>query len=57
MPAPGRYRELLNSDADTYGGGNMGNAGGVNSEPVPAHGHAQSLSLAVPPLGFVLLKR
>jgi 1,4-alpha-glucan branching enzyme len=57
VPEPGRYRELLNSDAAIYGGSNVGNAGGVSSEPVPAHGFGQSLAVEVPPLGFVLLKR
>ena len=31
--------------------------GGVDSEPVPAHGFAQSISLKLPPLGAVMLKR
>ena len=57
VPEGGWYRELLNSDAELYGGSNMGNAGGILSELVPAHGHDQSLSLTVPPLGFVLLKK
>jgi 1,4-alpha-glucan branching enzyme len=56
VPAPGWYAELLNSDAALYGGSDVGNAGGVASEPVPAHGFAQSLSLMVPPLGCLLLK-
>jgi len=57
VPAGGCYRELLNSDSEAYGGSNMGNAGGVPAEPVSAHGFDQSLSLVVPPLGFLLLKR
>ena len=56
VPATGAYRELLNSDASLYGGSNIGNEGQVETEPHPAHGHPQSLSLSVPPLGFVLLK-
>jgi 1,4-alpha-glucan branching enzyme len=56
VPERGWYRELLNSDARIYGGSNMGNAGGVVAEPVPAHGFDQSLPLVVPPLGFLLLK-
>ena len=48
--------EVLNSDAESYGGSNMGNAGGVMTEPIAAHGYDQSLSLIVPPLGFLLLK-
>jgi hypothetical protein len=35
----------------------MGNAGGVESEPVRAHGYPHSLRLVVPPLSCLLLKR
>ena len=57
VPEPGYYRELLNSDASTYGGSNVGNEGGRASEPVPAHGHQQSIVLTIPPLGVLFLKR
>ena len=57
VPAAGWYRELLNSDAGIYGGSNMGNGGGVASEPVASHGFDQSLCLVVPPLGCVVLKK
>ena len=56
VPRGGTYTELLNSDADVYGGGNVGNQGAVHSVDQPSHGHAYSLTLTVPPLGFVLLK-
>jgi 1,4-alpha-glucan branching enzyme len=55
VPVAGYYREALNSDAALYGGGNVGNAGGVSTEPVPAHGHPQSLSLTLPPLAALIL--
>jgi 1,4-alpha-glucan branching enzyme len=57
VPEGGWFRELLNSDAALYGGSNVGNGGGVASELLPAHGFDQSLTVVVPPLGFVLLKR
>jgi len=57
VPEWGWYRELLNSDSERYGGSNMGNGGGVHTEAIPAHGFDQSISLTVPPLGFLLLKR
>jgi 1,4-alpha-glucan branching enzyme len=57
VPEPGAYAELLNSDAAAYGGSNHGNAGSVASEPIPAHGFAQSVRLTVPPLGCLYLKR
>jgi 1,4-alpha-glucan branching enzyme len=57
VPDAGYYAELLNSDAALYGGGNVGNGGGVWSEPVASHGFDQSLRLMVPPLGCLYLKR
>ena len=57
VPEPGLYVELLNSDASIFGGGNVGNGGGVASEPVPAHGFDQSLRLVVPPLGCLYLRK
>ena len=56
VPAAGAYTELLNSDAEAYGGSNRGNAGVVFSEPIAAHGYRDSLRLNLPPLGFLLLK-
>jgi 1,4-alpha-glucan branching enzyme len=57
VPQPGWYAELLNSDGSLYGGGNIGNGGGVGSEPLAAHGFDQSIALTVPPLGCLYLKR
>ncbi len=56
VPKAGYYNEILNSDADIYGGGNIGNMGGKYSEPIATHGHPQSISLRIPPLGMVILK-
>jgi 1,4-alpha-glucan branching enzyme len=56
VPAPGWYRELLNSDAAFYGGSNVGNWGGVQAEPIPWHGLPYSLSLTLPPLAVLFLK-
>jgi 1,4-alpha-glucan branching enzyme len=56
VPRAGFYRELLNTDAALYGGSNVGNAGGVHAEEVPAHGHPVSLSLTLPPLATLILK-
>jgi 1,4-alpha-glucan branching enzyme len=57
VPEAGWYREVLNSDSATYGGSNLGNGGGVHAEPVPMHGFDWSITLVVPPLAFVLLKK
>ncbi|WP_204304977.1 alpha amylase C-terminal domain-containing protein, partial [Stenotrophomonas maltophilia] len=45
VPAAGWYREAFNSDAEAYGGSNVGNHGGLGTDPTPSHGQAQSLSL------------
>jgi 1,4-alpha-glucan branching enzyme len=57
VPEGGWYREILNSDAAMYGGSNMGNGGGIMTVDQPSHGFQHSLTVTVPPLGFVLLKR
>ncbi|WP_457676459.1 1,4-alpha-glucan branching protein GlgB [Thiolapillus sp.] len=56
VPAPGDYRECLNSDSSWYGGSNMGNAGRIASEAVPWMGFEHSLELTLPPLGALFLK-
>lgn len=50
------YREILNSDSETYGGNNVGNLGGVQAEHISCHGRPYSLSLQIPPLGMIILK-
>jgi 1,4-alpha-glucan branching enzyme len=57
VPEAGYYTELLNTDASLYGGSNVGNWGGLDTDPAPAHGHGQSLNLTLPPLGALILKR
>jgi 1,4-alpha-glucan branching enzyme len=53
----GWYEEVLNTDAQTYGGSNCGNYGGVHAEEVSWQGKSHSLVLRLPPLGVVGLKR
>jgi 1,4-alpha-glucan branching enzyme len=53
---PGDWLEILNSDAEAYGGSGMGNRGRAVALPVPSHGRSHSLSLTLPPLGAVFLK-
>jgi 1,4-alpha-glucan branching enzyme len=56
VPRPGRYLEVLNSDAERYGGQNFGNGGAVATSAVPMHGFRQSVELTLPPLAAVLLR-
>jgi 1,4-alpha-glucan branching enzyme len=55
-PDGGFWREILNSDAESYWGSGQGNYGGVEAEAVPWHGRHYSVSLQVPPLSIVVLK-
>ncbi len=55
VPEPGFYREALNSDAALYGGSNVGNQGGVESEPVSWMGRPYSIPIALPPLAGLIL--
>ncbi len=56
VPRPGRYEVLFNSDSAYYGGGNLGNAGSVDAEAIPAMGRSWSLSLTLPPLAGIILR-
>jgi len=57
VPQPGFWTELLNSDAKEYGGSNQGNLGGVKAALIPFHGRPYSLTITLPPLAAVFLKR
>jgi 1,4-alpha-glucan branching enzyme len=54
VPLPGRWRELVNSDSQHYGGSGQGNLGGLEAAPFPAQGHYHSLQITLPPLACVL---
>lgn len=56
VPRGGFWQELLNSDADRYGGGQQGNMGGQDANPVAHHGYFHSLTLTLPPLAILFLK-
>jgi 1,4-alpha-glucan branching enzyme len=56
IPEPGGYREVFNSDAQIFGGSNLGNGGYVEAEPTASHGRPASAVLTIPPLGVVVLK-
>jgi 1,4-alpha-glucan branching enzyme len=55
VPWGGAWREVVNTDAEAFGGSNMGNGGAVHAEPVPSHGFDQSLNLLLPPLATLIL--
>jgi 1,4-alpha-glucan branching enzyme len=55
LPMGGRWRELLNTDDQRYGGGGSGNAGGIQAETKPWHDQRFSAELTLPPLGVLWL--
>jgi 1,4-alpha-glucan branching enzyme len=55
VPVGGRWREVLNTDAEVYGGSGQGNYGGLEADDVTMHGRPHSLPLVLPPLGAVLM--
>jgi len=56
VPRLGYWTEILNTDAQIYGGAGWGNMGGVPAAPVAVHGRPASLMLTLPPLGAVFMK-
>ena len=55
VPRAGWWREVLNSDAWSYGGSGQGNLGGVEADPVACRDQFNSVVLTLPPLGIVFL--
>jgi 1,4-alpha-glucan branching enzyme len=56
LPVGGPWHELLNSDAGTYGGSNMGNLGTAEAVAIPWHGLPYSAELTMPPLSVLILR-
>jgi 1,4-alpha-glucan branching enzyme len=50
MPVAGRWREIVNTDAQPYGGSGMGNMGAVTAEPEPLNGKPAQAMVTLPPL-------
>ena len=56
VPRGGFWREILNSDAQEYGGSGTGNFGGLHAERISFHGRRFSLDLTLPPLAILFFK-
>ena len=56
VPFEAYYGEVLNSDAEVFWGKNIGNRGGIRSEPMPWDDQPCSLCLDIPSLGCLVLK-
>ncbi|HZL13368.1 MAG TPA: 1,4-alpha-glucan branching protein GlgB, partial [Verrucomicrobiae bacterium] len=53
LPRGGKWREVLNSDAGIYGGGNQGNYGEVFAHEHKSHGQNHSAEICLPPLSIL----
>ena len=56
VPESGFYREIINTDGETYGGSNIGNLGGVQSEAQEWMGREHSILVHLPPLATLAFK-
>ncbi len=56
LPHPGRWDEVVNTDAEVYFGSGVGNFGGVEAAAEPWHGQPASATLRLPPLGALWLR-
>ncbi|KGJ10994.1 1,4-alpha-glucan branching protein GlgB (plasmid) [Paracoccus versutus] len=54
FPQPGLWREVLNSDAEVYGGAGRGNLGRVTALPGESHGQPAHADLVLPPLSTLI---
>ena len=55
VPQGGRWREMFNTDAEVYGGSNVGNGGYLNAIEGSWQGRPAALSLTLPPLGTLVM--
>jgi len=57
VPKKGRWREIFDSNEERFGGSYVEKAQPVKSEKIPWQGMENSVSVRVPPIGGVILKR
>jgi 1,4-alpha-glucan branching enzyme len=55
LPRPGRWVELVNTDAAEWGGSGLGNMGEVHATDESWHGQPWSAEMLLPPLGVLWL--
>jgi 1,4-alpha-glucan branching enzyme len=56
LPVAGDWEEVLNTDAETYGGSGVGNRGTINADGERWHGQPASALVTVPPLATVYFR-
>ena len=55
LPALGTWREIINSDAEIYGGSNQGNQGKIIAKPTTGGGWPAYADLMLPPLSTLII--
>ncbi len=56
FPHPGRWAEVMNTDAAVYGGSGRGNLGGVTAAGQPWMGQPVSATVTLPPLSTLIFR-
>jgi 1,4-alpha-glucan branching enzyme len=56
VPRGGLYREIFNSDAEMFGGSNLGNGGAAVAHQFWTHGRPYTMEITLPPLGLVVFR-
>jgi 1,4-alpha-glucan branching enzyme len=57
VPCEGEYVEIFNSQSSCYEGWNIGNEGAIQATKETMHGREYSITLTLPPLGVIYLKK
>ena len=57
VPKAGHWAEIINTDAEVYGGGNRGNLGAVQACAEPWHGQPASMQITLPPLSVLMFQQ
>jgi len=57
VPEEGFYEEVLNTDAEAFGGSGMGNPEAVSSRAIPKHNRRHSIVVTLPPLAVIVLRK
>lgn len=56
LPKKGEWLEILNTDAEAFGGSGVGNFGKITADGGESHGQPHSAKITIPPLGAVWFK-
>ncbi|MDQ7004018.1 MAG: alpha amylase C-terminal domain-containing protein, partial [Ghiorsea sp.] len=57
VPQAGLYKEIMNTDAEAYGGSNLGNSGSIEADNQAWMNQQHSIVITLPPLSCVMLKK